>query len=305
MRNTLYIVLIIGFFGLSSCEEIVTLDSPASNNFLVVEASLTNLPGPQKIMLTRSQAYFDNTDIPKISDATVLVKDNYGNNYTFKESPTEKGSYIWEPVNSKEIFGKVGRTYQLSVKWSNESFLATAPMNRVSTIDSILYQFDEASGRQGGDGKPKNGYEAQFYGRDATGSGDCYRLKAYKNGKLFNNPFNLTIIYDAAAQKGSGADGLMFILPIRRAISPELYSVGDKIKVELYSISEGQFNFYSQARLELNNAGLFSRPAANIPTNFLNTNANSALQGAGWFGVSAVSILETTVDAAKARKNLK
>jgi hypothetical protein len=54
----------------------------------------------------------------------------------------------------------------------------------------------------------------------------------------------------------------------------------------------------------LNNAGLFSRPAANIPTNIRNSNANSKLQGAGWFGVSAVSSLEVTIDPAKARKNL-
>jgi hypothetical protein len=78
----------------------------------------------------------------------------------------------------------------------------------------------------------------------------------------------------------------------------------DKIKVELWSISEDQFNFYSQARLELNNAGLFSRPAANIPTNIKNVNPASRLQGAGWFGVSAVSSLETVVDPKKARKGL-
>jgi hypothetical protein len=96
----------------------------------------------------------------------------------------------------------------------------------------------------------------------------------------------------------------MFNLPIRASINPELYSANDKVKVELYSISLDQFSFYSQARLELNNAGLFSRPAANIPTNIKNSNANSSLQGAGWFGVSAVSSLEVTIDPAKARKNL-
>jgi hypothetical protein len=99
-------------------------------------------------------------------------------------------------------------------------------------------------------------------------------------------------------------DGLLFILPIRRSISPRLYVEKDKIKVELWSISEDQFNFYSQARLELNNAGLFSRPAANIPTNIKNVNPASRLQGAGWFGVSAVSSLETVVDPKKARKGL-
>jgi len=116
---------------------------------------------------------------------------------------------------------------------------------------------------------------------------------------------NLTLVYDAGFQKGAMTDGLMFILPIRRSISPSLYVENDKIRVELWSISEDEFNFYSQARLELNNAGLFSRPAANIPTNIKNTNPASKLQGTGWFGVSAVSSLETVVDPKKAKTGLK
>jgi hypothetical protein len=92
-------------------------------------------------------------------------------------------------------------------------------------------------------------------------------------------------------------------LPVRTAISPELYEAKDKIKVEIYSITNDQFSFYSQARLELNNAGLFAIPAANIPTNIQQT--AGSMQAAGWFGVSAVSSLETVVDPTKARKNLR
>ena len=298
------LLICITLVALSSCEEVVSLPSPASDNYLTVEATLTNLPGPQKILLSKSQAYFDNTAVPKISNAEVIVKDNSGNTYVFKESK-ELGTYVWEPSSSAEIFGKVGRTYSLSVKWSNEAYQAIATMNRVPPIDSILYQFNEATGRQSGTEKPKNGYDAQFYARDPKGDGDCFRVKAYKNDKLFNGTQNLVFFYDAAFQKGAGTDGLLFISPIRRSISPELYQVNDKIKVELYSISEDQFNFYSQARLELNNAGLFSRPAANIPTNFYNLNKSSKLLGAGWFAVSAVSSMETVVDASKARKNIR
>jgi hypothetical protein len=297
-------VLIVGFL-LSSCEDIVTLKTPSSDHYMVIEATLTNLPGPQKIILTRSQDYFDNSVAPKIAGASVSISDNEGREYLFKESKTELGSYIWTPTSPTDIFGKVGRTFKLTVKSANETFMASETMRRVPPIDSILYQYDEANQRQGADGKPKNGYDAQFYARDPIGVGDCFRVKTYKNKKLFNGTENLVFFYDAAFQKGAMADGLMFILPIRRSISPELYQEKDTIKVELYSISEGQFNFYSQARFELNNAGLFSRPAANIPTNFINVNPNSSLQGAGWFGVSAISMFETIVDSKKARKNIK
>ncbi|CAM4287176.1 DUF4249 domain-containing protein [Cytophagaceae bacterium 50C-KIRBA] len=303
--KAIYIISILFIVALSSCEDIVQLESPKSNNYVVVEATLTNLLGPQKIMLTKSQAYFDNSAVPKISGAEVKVRDNTGQEYVFVEQKDQAGTYVWQPKTPTEILGKMGMTYQLSINWSNEQFAASATMRRVPTIDSLLYQFDEASGRQRGDDKPKEGYDAQFFAKDFLGLGDCYRVKTFKNGKLFNDPSNISVIYDGAFQQGAASDGLTFNLPIRRSISPELYVENDLIKVELYSISQDQFNFYSQARLELNNAGLFSRPAANIPTNIQNLNSNSSFQGAGWFGVSAVSVFETKVDPKLARKGLK
>jgi hypothetical protein len=300
-----YIIGFISTILFSSCEEIVTLDSPTFDNYFVVQSTLTNQKGPQQILLSKSQNYFDNSTPVVISGATVEVTDNEGNKYLFQENAASKGAYVWTPASESDVFGKVGRTYQLSVKWSGESYAATAKMYRVPPVDSILYQYGDASGRQSGTDKPKKGYEAQFFARDPLGIGDCYRVKYYKNGKLFNGTGNLTVLYDSNFQKGAQADGLLFILPVRRSISPELYLENDKIKVELYSISEDQFNFWSQARLELNNAGLFSRPAANIPTNIINKNANSKIQGAGWFGVSAVTSLETVVDPKNARTNLK
>ena len=290
---------------LSSCEEIVNLPSPVSDHYIVVEANLTNQNTPQQISLSRSQDYFDQSNTPMLGGAQVTVSDSLGHQFIFSEKVALSGIYVWEPTALQPTIGKIGTTFTLNVKWQNEVITAKAKMNRVPPIDSILYQYDEAFGRQSADGNPKNGYDAQFYARDFRGAGDCYRVKTYRNGVLFNDPINLTIIYDAGFQKGAMTDGLMFILPIRRSISPSLYLENDKIRVELWSISEDQFNFYSQARLELNNAGLFSRPAANIPTNIKNTNPSSKLQGTGWFGVSAVSSFETVVDPKKARTGLK
>ena len=291
--------------ALTSCEEVVNLPSPVSEHYLVVEANLTNQNTPQQIIVSRSQDYFDQTNPPKIGGAEVFITDTLGNKFTFTEKVASSGIYLWEPSAQKPKLGNSGTTFTLQVKWQSETLTAKAKMNRVPPIDSILYQFDEATGRQSSDDNPKNGYDAQFYARDVRGAGDCYRVKTFRNGVLFNAPSNLTLAYDAGFQKGSMTDGFMFILPIRRSISPHLYLENDKIRVELWSISEDQFNFFSQARLELNNAGLFSRPAANIPTNIKNTNPASKLQGAGWFGVSAVSVFETTVDPKKAKKGLK
>lgn len=298
-----YFILLLSLF-LFSCEDIVTLESPQSDRFLVVESTLTNLPGTQKITLTRSQDFFDNGPAPAIRAAEVVVKDDAANEYRFVESAQTPGLYVWAPADSTRRLGQVGRTYQLTIKTGSDTFIASAKMNPVPPIDSIAYKKATANPGQSGEGKPKEGFEARFFGNDLKGEGNCYRLKFYKNGKLFNATSDLLVFYDSALQKVSGTDGLMFNLPIRRAINPELYVANDKLKLELYAISLDQFSFYSQARLELNNAGLFARPAANIPTNLINTNKNSNLQGSGWFGVSAVSTLETVIDPNKARKEL-
>jgi hypothetical protein len=299
------IYLFLLFLALTSCEEIVNLPSPVSDHYLVVEANLTNQNTPQQIILSRSQDYFDQSAAPKLGGAQVTVSDTLGHQFNFVEKVAQSGIYVWEPSAQQPTIGKAGTTFTLNVKWQNETVTAKAKMNRVPPIDSILYQYDDAFGRQSANDNPKKGYDAQFYARDFRGAGDCYRVKTYRNGVLFNDPINLTLIYDAGFQKGAMTDGLMFILPIRRSISPRLYVENDKIRVELWSISEDEFNFYSQARLELNNAGLFSRPAANIPTNIQNTNPVSKLQGTGWFGVSAVSSFETVVDPKKAKTGLK
>jgi hypothetical protein len=296
-----YLLLLLALF-LFSCEDVVMLESPSSPAYFVVESTLTNLPGPQSIKLSKSQPFFDNTNAPAVSSAQVRVTDDAGNAYVFTESATP-GTYTWTPKDASEAMGKVGRTYALAVNWSGTSFTAKAKMNPVPPVDSILYQAATANARQAGDDKPKEGFEAQFFGRDLKGVGDCYRIKYYKNGRLFNATSNILIVYDSALQRVAGTDGLMFNLPVRSAISPELYVANDKIKVEIYSISNDQFSFYSQARLELNNAGLFAIPAANIPTNIQVT--SGSMPAAGWFGVSAVSSLETVVDPTKARKNLR
>lgn len=303
MKGLYLILSLFLFVGLTACEEVVDLKVPDSDRFFVVDAILTNKPGAQYIRLYKSQNYFDNSLPEGILGAKVVVSDNSGNQFEFKENQSQKGLYEWKPVGN-QVLGKVGSTYQLSIEWNGEQIEALSKMNRVPLIDSIRYKKSTANFRQRGEGKPDEGYEAHFYARDPIGVGDCYRLLTYKNGKLFDGPSNLTVMFDSNFQKGAQGDGLMFISPVRSSISPELYLDGDSLKVELLSITEGQFDFYFQARQELNNAGLFSRPAANIPTNVVNKNKSSKWQGAGWFGMSAVSAKTIKIEASKANKKL-
>jgi uncharacterized protein (DUF2141 family) len=300
----LFIIAIFATLTFTSCEDVVQLEGPKSDSFLIVDGTITNQKGEQVIALSQSQDYFNNATVKGITNATVKVTDNEGKVYEFKDLKNV-GKYVWTPKSTTEIMGAIGKTYTLEITSNGETFRAVSEMKRVPKIDSIAYQADTRE-NETDPKKPKEGFEAQFYGRDIAGIGDCYRVKSFKNKKeLELRRGGVQLAYDAAVQKSRTADGLVFILPLRRSISPDLFVEKDTITVQLTSITEGHFDFWTQAIQEVNNAGLFSRPSANIPTNVININTSSSKKGAGWFGTSAMSTFTTIVDAKKARTGLK
>jgi hypothetical protein len=286
---------------LTSCEDVIQLNVPKTDPYLVVDGSITNLAGEQVIKLTKSQDLLDAATPEGIKNATVKVTDNLGKIYEFKDLKND-GKYVWTPANATDIMGVIGRTYSLEIKSENETYQAISKLNRVPKIDSIVYKLEDANVRQTGDGKPSKGYDARFYAKDLIGVGDCYQIKVYQNAKLRNGADNIVIAYDGIGNKSPIGDGLMFITPLRRLANTELYGENDKIKVELLSITEAHYDFWTQLRQELNNAGLFARPAARIPSNINNINPNSTKKASGWFGTSAVSSFEVTIDKNKAVK---
>jgi hypothetical protein len=286
---------------LMGCEDVIQLEVPKTEPYLVVDGSITNIPGEQVIRLTKSQDLLSLAPIEGIKNAKVKVTDNLGKIYEFKDLKNT-GKYVWTPANATDNMGVIGRTYTLEISTDGENFKAVSQLNRVPKIDSVVYILEDANVRQKGTGKPDKGYDAHFYAIDPKGVGDCYRVKIYKNDTLRNTADNIVIAYDAIGNKSPFGDGLAFILPIRRMATTELYRENDKVRIELLSITEAHFDFWVQMRQELNNAGLFARPASRIPSNVKNVNANSAKQATGWFGTSAVSSMEVKIDKAKAAK---
>jgi hypothetical protein len=284
-----------------SCEDVIQLDVPKTEPYLVVDGSITNLAGEQVIKLSKTQDILSTAPIEGVKNAIVKVTDDLGEIYEFKDLKNI-GKYVWTPAKPTDIMGVVGRTYTLEITAENEKYTAVSKLNRVPKIDSIVYKIDDANVRQQGTGKPDKGFDANFYATDLKGIGDCYRVKIYKNDTLKNSADNIVIAYDAIGNKSPIGDGLAFIRPLRRLASTELYRENDRVKVELLSITEAHFDFWLQLRQELNNAGLFARPAARIPSNINNVNTNSTKQASGWFGTSAVSSMEVKIDKTKAVK---
>ena len=286
---------------LSSCEDVISLNVADTEPYIVVDGNITDTAGEQTIRLTNTQNLLSETVPSPVKNAVVKVTDNMGKVYEFRDAKND-GKYVWTPSNKTEKMGAVGRTYTLEIQSEGDIYKAVSKLNRVPKIDSIVYRLDDANRRQKGAGKPDRGYEAQFYANDLKGIGDCYRIKVYKNDTLMAGEDNIVVAYDALNTKNPIGDGIMFIIPLRNVTRTELYEENDRLKVELLSITEPHYDFWVQFRQELNNAGLFARPAARIPSNINNLNPKSSRQASGWFGTSAISSFEVKIDKTKSVK---
>ena len=251
MQNS-YKYLIISFLAiisLTSCEDVISVDVPRNEEKLVIDGQLTNSTNAQVIKLMISQPYFDNSAPQPATGATAKVTDSEGVVYEFIQKldslnkPTI--NFEWKPKGNQK-FGKTGNTYNLEVSFRGETYQSTTKLNRIPPIDSIIYVYKDNSNQPSGDpDELKKGYRPEFYARDLDGIGDCYYIKGYRYDKTTKKwkQGREEVAYDAAFAPGSRADGLVFILPLRRVIGNELFNEGDSSKVELYSVSQSHFNF--------------------------------------------------------------
>ncbi len=289
IRRFIYIVIIFSF--ITSCEDVIEIESGFEEAQVVVDAWLDNMNREQKIRLTRSQDYFDSNFTPSVSGADVTLTVNGERTIVFIESTP--GDYVWTPASENEI-GNIGDTYELNITIGTESFKATSEMRRVPKIDSIGQVFEEEQL-----GFPEGIY-AELNVTDFVGQGDTYWAKTWKNDTLLNKPIELLVIYDATFDPGNELDGVPFIFPIKRGINPipddfdslddlpPPYAPGDDIYVELHSITNEAFRFWTIAVEQMINGenGIFALPVANTRGNVIQQSTGERILG--FFNVSAV-----------------
>ena len=293
MKKYIYLLGIATIFGLSSCEDPVTVDNGFEASQIVVDAWITNEAGQQTIEVTESQDYFDNRLPTGITNAEVTVTNN-GQAYTFIH--TADGKYTWTPSSATEVIGDIGDEFALNITIGEKTLTSTTQLNRVAEIDSISIYFEDQA--FGGD----DGYFAQLYARDLPGKGDTYWVRSYRNDTLLNRPQELNIIYDATFDAGTDIDGTTFIFPLRFAVNaldedglPRDLSNGDKVRCEIYSISNEAFRFLQIVQEQTTNGdnSIFALPVANSRGNIKDENGDLVL---GVFNVAAVAREEVIMD---------
>ncbi|HEX9958598.1 MAG TPA: DUF4249 domain-containing protein [Fibrella sp.] len=293
------IATLVSTVALSSCETVIDTDIASAPVQLAVDAWLTDQPGEQQIRLTRTTNYFNNAMPAPALSASVTVGDNTGRLFSFTD-PDNDGVYSWKPASTRDTtrLGVIGRTYGLSIQYQGESYGAFSQMPRIPPIDSLTFVKEKLNPLSS-----EEGYRAQFYATDLAGAVDYYYIRFYRNGQLQNRPQDIELAYDGAFRGSANTDGLMFIRPIRQSINPEkLFALNDSVRVELRTLTIDGYAFWELLRRQLQNAGLFATPPANVPSNIRNQKADGPA-AVGYFMVSPVRTRTAVVSAENLRSN--
>ncbi len=122
-----------------TCEDVIDVDLQNETPRLVIDASLDWVKGTagdqQIIKLSLSAPFYSDTIIPA-NGATVMVKDSNDNIFSFIEE-TDTGLYV-----NNSFIPAINETYNLSIVYNNETYLATETMLPVSNIDYVEQKND-------------------------------------------------------------------------------------------------------------------------------------------------------------------
>ncbi|MFY0605662.1 MAG: DUF4249 domain-containing protein [Cyclobacteriaceae bacterium] len=285
-----------------SCDDVVDIPLKDAEPIMTVDAWLNHTSDTQRIVLTYTRPYFDNTAPTPVLNAEVAIGVLDNNSLVdtlYFTDENADGVYEWIPP-SGEKFGEIGQSYALQIEALGNTYNAFSTMNDVPPVDSITFEYNEKDAFI-----TEDWYYGEFWSRDLDGLGDTYWIKAYKNDTLLSEPEQMNLAFDASFSFGYENDSLPFIQPIRTAVNPfddapdqpSPYEIGDRLKVEIYAITNEAWFFLTRVRDEtVRNPGfaqLFANPLSNVPTNIISD--DEEVEVVGFFSVASVSSLEVTM----------
>jgi hypothetical protein len=286
IRLSILIAMVAAF---TSCEDVVDLNIAKGTSYPVLDAWITTEPGVQQIRFTKSLPYTDQAPAPVIDDALItLFDETAGKSYAFTFS---NGVYKYDPGDNETI-GVIGHAYRLRIEYNTEVFEAIDTIKRITPIDSISYKYetkDESFVEE-------DGYVAKFHATDIEGGVDYYWMRSYRNDlqHKVGDEFSVDGYFDQSVK-----DGAAFILPIQEAVTDfeKPYQKGEKVIVKLRSLTYQSHFFLTQVDDQLESGGLFAKVLENVKCNAINVTTGGGKQKLlGWFGTSAVSSKERTIE---------
>ena len=237
------LLLLLSAFAFSACTKEIDLDLGDVSNKVVIEAIVSEGPGPHSVVLTRSVGFAEANDLPGISNAVVTLSDDQGNSEQLVESGPA-GTYT-----SSVVPGVQGHSYQLSVQVDGTTYSAQCTMPVAVSLDSLRI-----------DSLPSFGTFAKvviptYF--DPPGMDNYYRMLVSING--VKQP-------GIIVQSDRITDGNLVEAPL--FLDDELLS-GDVVQVTMLCISRDVYTYFFSMNQNVGNAATPADPVSNISTGAL------------------------------------
>ncbi len=246
-KVAIYSILItLAVLALASCKKIITLDLGNVSGKLVIEGNMTNVAGPQYVILSRNVPFTSLNVYPPVSGATVSITDSNGQQFQLTEGPA--GTYSVDPAQ-----GRVGDSYLLSVTTGGQTYTSNSTMPGVVALDSISAKpnyFNTSDGEK----------VITVHFQDPPNIVNQYRFVMYVNSVQVKSIF---------ANNDQFIDGKYVNLDLQEN-DTKIYS-GDTVKVEMQNIDKPVYTYwFTLSQQQANNPGGQVAPA-NPPSNITPT----------------------------------
>ena len=249
MKKIFFILSIVSFISLTSCEEVVKVDLDTAAPRLVVDASIDWEKGTtgneQTIKLTTTTGFYSNV-IPSVSGAIVYITNSSNTVFNFIEEVPNSGKYI-----CNNFVPVIGENYELTINYAGQTYIASEKMIAVPDITNITQRDD--AGFNGSD------IEVKFYFQD-NGTVDNSYLSRFVTTI---NSFPEFVVFDDRFQQGNQMFGLYS--------NSDLHSA-DTIDFTLFGVSTQYYN-YMNILLGIagtNSGSPFQTPPATVRGNIVN-----------------------------------
>jgi hypothetical protein len=278
-KSIFFILFLLPVFLLEQCTEKINIKLDNNQPRLVVEGMITNEASVKTIRLSTTTDYFYTQVAPAVTNAKVTLNDN-SITVTLIENPANSGIYITPAIYT----GIPGTKYTLNIELQSvingqKIYSASETMPIAYSPDSIQMVYHPDFGKNGS-------WETQLYIQDPPGA-NYYSFRGYRNEILVTDTLSNVRISDDKFYDDRYVRGMPTLFWNQEQKSEKI-NVGDKIKLQVGSITKEYYTFLDELKQEVNPKNpLFSGPSANVSTNI----SNGAY---GFFSVCAVSYVSTT-----------
>ncbi|MFC0875908.1 DUF4249 domain-containing protein [Saccharicrinis sp. FJH2] len=272
MKRVLYILFMA---VLVSCTERIDIQIDKSYTRIVVDGSISNDPMEHLVRLTKSADFFDGTETPNVTDATVFILEGSD---TVHLNEKEAGMYY----TPKDFAAKFNTEYELVIQGVDinedgepEEYRAMDTMTYPVPIDSINLLRTYIEG-------PDHYFVGVMLFMLDPPEKNNYLFKSLVNGKPLPESVTDWGLYNDEFFNGNYTNGIV-VKYLNQEDSTEMLKPGDVFTLQQIQISEAYYDFLQAVNIEsFGNIPLFSGPPANIVGNVSN-------DGIGFFSCLAVS----------------